>query len=243
MLGHVAQPDARAGGRRLPRRRARLARIRQVGQAGRARCIPRRGARPRRGAPHRSARRRTVARGGPRLGRRRGLVLCHVAPGAARSALHPECSSPVPDQARRQDAAPDPAGPARPALPDPVVAGSAAPHGRLRPAAPAVPLRPTAARRLQRRGHRADRVRRPRARRAHGDGRLLPRDAAAADTHPLEADLATGPGHLGREGPDRDWVPDLRFAPIPEASHWVQADAPEKVNALLLDFFRESKPR
>ena len=24
--------------------------------------------------------------------------------------------------------------------------------------------------------------------------------------------------------PDRDWVPDLRFAPIPKASHWVQAD-------------------
>jgi pimeloyl-ACP methyl ester carboxylesterase len=36
--------------------------------------------------------------------------------------------------------------------------------------------------------------------------------------------------------PERDWVPDLRFAPIPEASHWVQADAPDRVNALLLDF-------
>ena len=22
--------------------------------------------------------------------------------------------------------------------------------------------------------------------------------------------------------PDRDWVPDLRFAPIPKTSHWVQ---------------------
>ncbi|HKC59035.1 MAG TPA: alpha/beta hydrolase [Myxococcales bacterium] len=38
--------------------------------------------------------------------------------------------------------------------------------------------------------------------------------------------------------PERDWVPDLRFAPIPEASHWVQADAPEKVNGLLIDFLR-----
>jgi epoxide hydrolase 4 len=38
--------------------------------------------------------------------------------------------------------------------------------------------------------------------------------------------------------PGRDWVPDLRFAPIPEASHWVQADAPEKVNGLLIDFLR-----
>jgi len=36
--------------------------------------------------------------------------------------------------------------------------------------------------------------------------------------------------------PEREWVPDLRFAPIPEASHWVHADAPDRVNALLLDF-------
>ena len=38
--------------------------------------------------------------------------------------------------------------------------------------------------------------------------------------------------------PEREWVSDLRFAPIPEASHWVQADAPEKVNGLLIDFLR-----
>jgi pimeloyl-ACP methyl ester carboxylesterase len=38
--------------------------------------------------------------------------------------------------------------------------------------------------------------------------------------------------------PGRDWVPDLRVARIPEASHWVQADAPEKVNGLLIDFLR-----
>jgi len=36
--------------------------------------------------------------------------------------------------------------------------------------------------------------------------------------------------------PPREWVLDLRFAPIPEAGHWVQADAPDRVNALLLDF-------
>src|SRR5438128_527284 len=46
--------------------------------------------------------------------------------------------------------------------------------------------------------------------------------------------------YLGREiaQPSREWVPDLRFTAIPEASHWVQADAPEKVNELLLDFLR-----
>lgn len=38
--------------------------------------------------------------------------------------------------------------------------------------------------------------------------------------------------------PSREWVPDLRVARIPEASHWVQADAPEKVNGLLIDFLR-----
>lgn len=45
---------------------------------------------------------------------------------------------------------------------------------------------------------------------------------------------------LGRElaEPDRRLVPDLRVERIPAASHWVQADAPERVNALLLDFLR-----
>ncbi|MGY6215972.1 alpha/beta fold hydrolase [Methylolobus aquaticus] len=37
------------------------------------------------------------------------------------------------------------------------------------------------------------------------------------------------------EGLER-WVSNLTVARIPEASHWVQADAPETVNALLLDF-------
>lgn len=32
------------------------------------------------------------------------------------------------------------------------------------------------------------------------------------------------------------WVPNLRVERIPEASHWVQADVPERVNALLVDF-------
>ncbi len=46
--------------------------------------------------------------------------------------------------------------------------------------------------------------------------------------------------YLGREiaEPSREWVPDLRFTAIPEASHWVQADAPEKVSALLIEFLR-----
>jgi len=33
-----------------------------------------------------------------------------------------------------------------------------------------------------------------------------------------------------------DWVPNLRVEHIPEAGHFVQTDAPEKVNALLLSF-------
>jgi len=35
-----------------------------------------------------------------------------------------------------------------------------------------------------------------------------------------------------------EWVPNLRVERIPEASHWVQADAPERVNQLLLGFLR-----
>jgi pimeloyl-ACP methyl ester carboxylesterase len=44
--------------------------------------------------------------------------------------------------------------------------------------------------------------------------------------------------YLGRElaGPDRAWVPNVRVERIAEASHWVQADAPERVNRLMVDF-------
>lgn len=36
--------------------------------------------------------------------------------------------------------------------------------------------------------------------------------------------------------PDPEWVPNARVERIPDASHWVQMDAPERVNRLLLDF-------
>jgi pimeloyl-ACP methyl ester carboxylesterase len=45
----------------------------------------------------------------------------------------------------------------------------------------------------------------------------------------LEAHLLEGTGA---------WAPDLRIERIAEASHWVQADAPERVNGLLIDFAR-----
>jgi pimeloyl-ACP methyl ester carboxylesterase len=34
------------------------------------------------------------------------------------------------------------------------------------------------------------------------------------------------------------WVPRLRVVRVPEAGHWVMADAPEATNAALLDLFR-----
>lgn len=34
------------------------------------------------------------------------------------------------------------------------------------------------------------------------------------------------------------WVPNLRVERLPEASHWVQCDFPERVNQLMLDFLR-----
>jgi pimeloyl-ACP methyl ester carboxylesterase len=38
--------------------------------------------------------------------------------------------------------------------------------------------------------------------------------------------------------PDARWVPRARVERIPSASHWAQADAPERVNELLLSFLR-----
>jgi pimeloyl-ACP methyl ester carboxylesterase len=45
--------------------------------------------------------------------------------------------------------------------------------------------------------------------------------------------------HLGAElaEPLPKWVPDVRVKRIPDATHWVQHDAPERVNELLLEFF------
>lgn len=45
---------------------------------------------------------------------------------------------------------------------------------------------------------------------------------------------------LGRElaEPDPEWVPHARLERLPDASHWVQADQPERVNELLLGFLR-----
>jgi pimeloyl-ACP methyl ester carboxylesterase len=40
------------------------------------------------------------------------------------------------------------------------------------------------------------------------------------------------------EGLDR-WVPDIRVERIPDASHWVQVDAPERVNELMLEFLQD----
>jgi epoxide hydrolase 4 len=46
--------------------------------------------------------------------------------------------------------------------------------------------------------------------------------------------------YLGRElaVPPPEWVPDVRVERLPEATHWVQNDAPEQVNRLLIEFLR-----
>jgi epoxide hydrolase 4 len=54
-----------------------------------------------------------------------------------------------------------------------------------------------------------------------------------------ERDRYLGPGLL--EGLDR-WVPHLTVERIPGASHWVQADAPERVNELLIRFLGSVTP-
>lgn len=37
--------------------------------------------------------------------------------------------------------------------------------------------------------------------------------------------------------PEPQWVSDVRVERIPQATHWVQHDAPQRVNELLTDFF------
>ncbi len=37
----------------------------------------------------------------------------------------------------------------------------------------------------------------------------------------------------------QSWVSDLRVVRFPDASHWVQNDAPERVNRLMIDFLRD----
>ncbi len=53
-----------------------------------------------------------------------------------------------------------------------------------------------------------------------------------------------GDRHLGKEmaEPPSRWVPNARVEHIPEASHWVQNSAPEKVNPLLLAFAQHEGP-
>jgi len=36
----------------------------------------------------------------------------------------------------------------------------------------------------------------------------------------------------------KPWVPNLQIERIPDASHWVQAEVPERVNALIVNFLR-----
>ena len=50
--------------------------------------------------------------------------------------------------------------------------------------------------------------------------------------------------HIGSElaEPPHEWVPNVRVERIAEATHWVQHDAPERVNELLLGFFDDARP-
>ena len=44
------------------------------------------------------------------------------------------------------------------------------------------------------------------------------------------------------EGLER-WAPDIRVERIPDASHWVQNDTPQRVNELILEFLREGRDK
>jgi len=68
-----------------------------------------------------------------------------------------------------------------------------------------------------------------------GAGTKLPRIAAKTLLVWGEEDQALGPWLVE---PHRNVVDDLRIERISGASHWVQQDAPERVNELLLEFLR-----
>lgn len=63
-----------------------------------------------------------------------------------------------------------------------------------------------------------------------------------ASFRPIEAPVLVIWGmqdrYLGAElaEPDAQWAPHARVERLPDASHWVQVDRPERVNALLLEF-------
>jgi hypothetical protein len=50
-----------------------------------------------------------------------------------------------------------------------------------------------------------------------------------------ERDPYLSPSLTERLGP---WVPDLRVVRLPDASHWVQNDAPDRINRLMIDFLQ-----
>jgi pimeloyl-ACP methyl ester carboxylesterase len=70
---------------------------------------------------------------------------------------------------------------------------------------------------------------------------------ALAQMRPIEAPTMVIWGmrdrHLGSElaEPAPEWVPNVRMERIPEATHWVQHDAPERVNELLIEFMGEDR--
>jgi pimeloyl-ACP methyl ester carboxylesterase len=71
---------------------------------------------------------------------------------------------------------------------------------------------------------------------------------ALAQMKPIEAQTLVIWGmrdrHLGSElaEPASEWVPNVRVERIPEATHWVQHDAPERVNELLVEFLDDGRP-
>jgi pimeloyl-ACP methyl ester carboxylesterase len=67
---------------------------------------------------------------------------------------------------------------------------------------------------------------------------------ALANMRPIQAPTLVIWGerdsYLGAElaEPESRWVPNVRVERLPESAHWVQLDAPERVNELLAGFLR-----
>ena len=46
--------------------------------------------------------------------------------------------------------------------------------------------------------------------------------------------------YIGKEWaqPDSEWAPNVRLVRLPDCSHWVQQEQPERVNERLVEFLR-----
>ena len=248
VLVRLAPPDPGAGRGRLPRRRAGHARLQPlVAPRGRRRLRhrPAGGRRPR---PDPRARSRTRLPGRPRLGGRVRLGDGDEPPGGGGAAGDPQrppsragCCAPCGDLA----SSPGPGTCSSSSFRGCRSASSGHAAGRRFAARSTTRGRGPSRRRTSRTTSRRGRSRAPRRRCSTTTGRPSARrrrvrERSGAVQAPTLVIWGERDRHVGPElaEPDPADVPNLeRVERLPDASHWVQHDEPERVGQLLIEFF------